>query len=314
MFKVKPMRFEITKHFLDPHSALVEAQCHGLIGQIGCQAPGFCLTSFPMDEQIDVKGITFCQEAWSQPDALIGPVNHVSETLPAGLRIQEDPNICFLSQNIEPVPFSQGPQDPHSAKLAVSDDENSPMFRKQPSNISQQSQLLINRTMPFGVIHPAPCKWDRSSSKSEANHQQLMSKANFCPVDNQSNFSASSVLLLQPNPGNGLIPCSDFNRRIGQKTAQASSCAQQLGVSRDFPSDAAQCNRSALIDADDQKDHISNARNPLKRLQFPNLANPSMIKLVGRHWFAPFLKFFRKIYFSGDSVPINYSFVKVSGG
>jgi hypothetical protein len=39
-----------------------------------------------------------------------------------------------------------------------------------------------------------------------------------------------------------------------------------------------------------------------------------MIKLVGRHWFTPFLKWFRKTYFSGDLVPINYSFVKVSGG
>jgi hypothetical protein len=167
--------------------------------------------------------------------------------------------------------------------------------------------------MPFGVIHPAPCKWDRSSSKSEANHQQLMSKANFCPVDNQSNFSTGFELLLQPDPGNGLIPCSDFNRRIGQKTAQAPSCAQQLSPSRDFPGDAAQCNRSALIDADDQEDHISNTGDPLERLQFPNLANPSMIELVGRHWFAPFLKFCGKLYFSGVSVPINYSFVKVSG-
>jgi hypothetical protein len=168
--------------------------------------------------------------------------------------------------------------------------------------------------MAFGVAHPAPCKWDCSFSKSEANHQQLMSKTDFCPINNQSYFSTGFVLLLQSDPGNGLIPCSDVNRRIGQKTARASSCAQQLGVSRDFPGDATQCNRSALIDADDQKDHISNARNPLKRLQFPNLANPSMIELVGRHWFAPFLKFCGKLYFRGDSVPINYSFIKVSGG
>jgi len=35
--------------------------------------------------------------------------------------------------------------------------------------------------------------------------------------------------------------------------------------------------------------------------------------VVDRHWVTPFLKWFRKTYFSGESVPINYSVFKVSG-
>jgi hypothetical protein len=35
--------------------------------------------------------------------------------------------------------------------------------------------------------------------------------------------------------------------------------------------------------------------------------------VVGRHWVTPLLEWFRKTYSIGESVPINYYFVKVSG-
>jgi hypothetical protein len=35
--------------------------------------------------------------------------------------------------------------------------------------------------------------------------------------------------------------------------------------------------------------------------------------VVDRHWVTPFLKWLRQTNFSGEFVPINYSFIKVSG-
>jgi hypothetical protein len=68
-----------------------------------------------------------------------------------------------------------------------------------------------------------------------------------------------------------------------------------------------------LIDPNDQPDNIANLGDPLPGSQFLNSAIPGIIEAVDRHRVTPFLKWFRKTNSSGEFLPINYSFVKVSG-
>jgi hypothetical protein len=70
---------------------------------------------------------------------------------------------------------------------------------------------------------------------------------------------------------------------------------------------------AAPVDTDHQPHKVAKLCDPGIGSLFTNLAYQCMIELVDRHWVTPFLKWFRKTYFIGESMSINYSFVKVSG-
>src|SRR3990170_6434533 len=141
--QVKAMLFEITKHLISPHSAPVASQGDTPIRQIGGQTPGFFLPDLPMDQQVGRVNLLGGQTASSQPDALTGLAEVTTEGLPATFFIEPDPSIAFLAQGIEPTPFVQLAQDRHSAKFAVSDQENGCTSGDQLEHIGQQSQLLM---------------------------------------------------------------------------------------------------------------------------------------------------------------------------
>jgi hypothetical protein len=140
-----------------------------------------------------------------------------------------------------------------------------------------------------------------------------MPKANLAAIDDQTDFSQMSELSFQPLSSDGFVPFPNSDGGVIQQPAQSPGGTQQLGWTGDLPGNAAQTYRPALIDTRDQPDHIADLGNPLPGSQFLNSAIPCIIQVVDRHWFTPFLKWFRKTNSSGETMSINYSVVKVSG-
>jgi hypothetical protein len=68
------------------------------------------------------------------------------------------------------------------------------------------------------------------------------------------------------------------------------------------------------MDPNEQPNKDPYLRDALSRSQFHNSTIPGIIEVVGWHWFTPFLDFFGQTNSSGDSLSINYSFSKLSGG
>jgi hypothetical protein len=140
-----------------------------------------------------------------------------------------------------------------------------------------------------------------------------MSKADLSAIHDQTDFSKVPQLSFQPTSSNRLVPFPHSDGWIIQQPAQAPGSREQLGWSRDISGNTAQTNRPALKNPYHQPDKGAHLGDPLVRSQFHYSAFPGIIKTVGRHWITPFLKRFRKTNFSGESLPINYSVVKVSG-
>jgi len=140
-----------------------------------------------------------------------------------------------------------------------------------------------------------------------------MTKTNFCSIHDQSDFAQSLPLSLKPLPGNWLIPFSNTDRWIIQKSAQSLGDTQEFCRTRNLVGNPAQMDAAALVDTDHQPYEVAKLSNPGIGSLFTNLVYQCMIELVDRHWVTPFLKWFRKTYFIGESMSINYSFAKVSG-
>jgi hypothetical protein len=138
-----------------------------------------------------------------------------------------------------------------------------------------------------------------------------MPKANLAAIDDQTDFSQMPDLSFQPLSSNGCVPFPYSDGGVIQQPAQSPGGTQQLGWTGDLPGNPAQTYRPALIDPSDQPDNIADLGDTLPRSQFLNSAIPCIIEVVDRHWFTPFLKWFRKTNFSGETMPINYSVVKV---
>jgi hypothetical protein len=85
-FEVKSVFLHVTKHFFDPHASFVEAKCDSFVRKVGCQAPGFFFTNFPMDKQVDRIDFRLCQISLSEPDTLA----------------------CFLDVRTKGLPFMLG--------------------------------------------------------------------------------------------------------------------------------------------------------------------------------------------------------------
>jgi hypothetical protein len=70
-----------------------------------------------------------------KPGSVARFVNELIQLLPVILLVEPQRGVAFLAQNIEPAPLLQLPQDRDRAKFAVSDQENSRLFRQQAANI-----------------------------------------------------------------------------------------------------------------------------------------------------------------------------------
>ena len=140
-----------------------------------------------------------------------------------------------------------------------------------------------------------------------------MTKTNLCSIHDQSDFSQGLPLSLQPLPGNWLIPFPNTNGRIIQKSAQSLGGTQELCRSRNLIGNPAQMDAAGFVDTDHQPHKVAKLCDPGIGSLFTNLVYQCKIESVDRHWVTPFLKWFRKTYFIGEFMSINYSFVKVSG-
>ena len=133
-------------------------------------------------------------------------------------------------------------------------------------------------------------------------------------IHDQADFSQVPELSFQPLSSNGFIPFPHSNSGIIQQPAQSSRGAQQPGRARNLPGNTAKAHRSALIDAYDQPDKITDLSDALSRSQFHNSTKPGIIEVVGWHWVSPLLEWLFTTKSSAESIPTNYSFTKVSGG
>src|SRR5512136_1670860 len=128
----------------------------------------------------------------------------------------------------------------HGAKFTVSDQENDSIMRQKCSHIVQQGQLLESTTMSTNMFDPCPSNWDGSFPICQRDHEQLMTRTDFCSIHNQTNFSQASPLGSQPLLGNRLIPFPYVHRRIAQKTTQTPGGAHQFRRTRDLERNLAQ--------------------------------------------------------------------------
>jgi hypothetical protein len=97
------MFFEITKHFISPHSEAVKAQGHLSIRQIGGEAPRIFLTDTPMDQQIGRIDLQSSQITSPQPDRLTELVDVTTERSPFKMVIDPNLGISLLAQYLEPM-------------------------------------------------------------------------------------------------------------------------------------------------------------------------------------------------------------------
>ena len=110
-----------------------------------------------------------------------------------------------------------------------------------------------------------------------------MPKANLGPVYNQTDLSEMTELWAKQLASDRFVPFPHTDGRIIQQSVQTPCETQQLRRTGDFPSNSAQGNGSALVDADDQPDEVAYLCDPLVWSQLSNLLFPGMIELVDRH-------------------------------
>lgn len=212
--------------------------------------------------------------------------------------IQPEQHVRFLPQDIEPTPLIQLTQDGCRAEFTISDQKSGGSGGNQFTYISQQSQLFPGTALAFDVLDPGPGKGDSPFSIGQTHDQQLMPETNLGAIHNQIDFTQVPELSFQPHPGDGFVPFPHSNGGISQQSAQSPGRTHQLGLARDLAGYAAQTDREALVDANDQPNEVENLGNALAGTQFLNPLEPGMIERVGRHGPPPVSKFCCRNYFN----------------
>jgi hypothetical protein len=135
------------------------------------------------------------------------------------------------------------------------------------------------------AFDPSPGKRDGTLTVGNGHDQQLMPKANFAAVYNQTDFFIRQML----NDGSGywLIPRSHSDSRGVQETAQPSCQAGQASLARDLLSDLAQMDRAALVQANQKLGEVAKTGIPHTWLQLSKTLIPSMIEFADWHRSSP---------------------------
>jgi hypothetical protein len=104
--------------------------------------------------------------------------------------ITTDPRVCHGKACIDilPSPGFQLLDDFYRAELTISYQQDRGARGNQPPDVGQQSQLLDGGTVASGGLDPHPGDGNGSSAESQADGQQLMSKADLGPIGNQPDF------------------------------------------------------------------------------------------------------------------------------
>ena len=88
-FNIKIMTFQITKHLIEPHSAVIGLQSHLPIWKVGHQLPWFVSTGFPMR-----------QPSFNLPNTLTRLLHPTSQITPCNLSKKTDERPSFLSEHV----------------------------------------------------------------------------------------------------------------------------------------------------------------------------------------------------------------------
>ncbi len=310
-FQVKAVFLQITKHFLDPHSAGVGLQSHLPVRKVRGQTPRFIFSNFPVHQQVHRINLRLRQPPLPQPHTAARPFDPAPKIMPLCLPRKTNVRTAFLAQNVVPMPSFQLLQHFHCSKFAVSNQQNGDSSGQKASDIRQQSQLSIRCAVPFSMLDPCPGNRNSTFPICQTNDQQLMSKANFGPIHNQPHLVKITGLTCQPAVRNRFIPCTHIYRRVSQQSAQALDQAEQLRLTRHLSCNPAQIHRTALVNSYDQPGKILDAGFSFRRLQLSNSYVPSMIETVDRQGALLFLfKQISGVHFSCRST----LFLKVYGG
>jgi len=166
-FKVKAVTFQITEHFLDPHSASVGLQSHLPVRQVRSQAPRFIFPNFPVCQQVHLIDLGLRQPSFPQPHTPARLFHPTPKITPFRLPRKTHVRTTFLAQNVIPMPSIQLLQHFHGSKFTVTNQHNSDTFGQQASNICQQRQMGLRCGMTFDMLHPGPGNRNRTFTVSQ---------------------------------------------------------------------------------------------------------------------------------------------------
>ena len=102
-------------------------------------------------------------------------------------------------------------------------------------------------------------------------------ETNFGAIDHETDFADPFKLRLQPALGNRFIPTPHIDRRVRQKSAQASHRTFVLCIADHVSSNLTQVHRVTMINSYQQPYKILNLGDSLFWTQFTNSLNPSTI-------------------------------------
>ena len=227
--QIKAMRFQVAKHFFDPHSATISLECERSIRQVCDQTPGLVFANGLMHQQIHLINFALSQPTPVQPAALARFLHPTTKVMPIRFLRQTHKHRGFLSQNLVPTPLVQLTQHFHRPKIAIAHQKHSKTFRQQAAHISQQRQLGHSGTMSAYMRDSRPGNRDGASPVRQADDQQLMRKVHFTSIYNQPDMLPVLGLTFQPLSRNRFIPHPHANRRIGQQAAQVARDTDQFG-------------------------------------------------------------------------------------
>src|SRR5271157_2824434 len=159
-------------------------------------------------------------------------------------------------------------------------------------HIFQQAHLSLAGTVTSNIRDPSPGHRNGSVTIGQRNHEQLMTKTNFGPIDDQTDFSDPFELRLQPSSCNRLVPTTHIHGSVRQKSAETSDRTFVLGVHLHFSGNLTEMHRVTMKDTNHQPHKVLYLRDALLRTQFTDSLNPSTIGLVDRHSNLPAKSFF----------------------
>ncbi len=310
-FQVKAVTFQIAEHFFDPHSAGIGLQSYLPVRKVGSQAPRFVFPNLLMYQQVHRINLGLRQPSFSQPHTPARLFNPTPKIMPLCLPKKTNVRAIFLAHNVIPVPSFQLLQHFYRPKFAVTDQQDGDSLWKKASNVGQQSQLSLWCAMSSNLPDPCPGDWNSTFPVSQTDYQQLMGKADFGSIHNQTNLLKVFGLHFQPAACNWLVPITNIDHWVSQKSAQTLYHAEQLRFTWDLARNPAQTYRTALMNAHDQPGEILDACFSFARVQLSNSHVPSMIEIVDWHDWLLFLMWQKQVYIYRADQSL---FLKMYGG